>query len=394
MPTVIRLAKDASPGNNLDFSGLFDAVPEPVAYFGPDRKLSACNRRFRELFPVVVEERLLQCLPPESGTCFASTTVPTISGLAPSYRCPDFVIGGQRLQPQALSLADGGMLVSFENVEPPPGIEERYRRTIDDLRAQVVAAEKALHEALQKASGRKNTLIATSHELRTPLNAILGFAEILKKEMFGPLGHERYREYASIIHESGSYLLSLIDDLLDLARLDAGKSDLNLDRVEVLKVILDCVKTMEPLAARAHLGISVHIYDGITQIVGDDMRLHQMVLNLLSNAVKFTKPGGEISIEVFRKGTNAGISVSDSGMGLSADDMARVLKPFEQTDAGRKAHGTGLGLPLTRELALAHGGELMMESAVGAGTTITILLPIDGPRQARTLEADARPLSA
>ena len=208
------------------------------------------------------------------------------------------------------------------------------------------------------------------------------------------LGHERYREYVDIIHESGSYLLGLINDLLDLARLDAGKSDLDLGRVEVLKVIVDCVKTMEPLAARARVGFSVHVYDGISQIVGDDMRLHQMLLNLLSNAVKFTQPGGEIRIEVFRQGRFVGISVSDSGVGLSADDMARVLQPFEQTSDGRKAHGTGLGLPLTRELALLHGGELKMESAVGAGTTITILLPIEGPEQATTLEAGARPLPA
>jgi signal transduction histidine kinase len=394
MPTVIRLARDEPPGEDLDFSGLFDAVPGPVAYFGPDRKLSACNRRFRELFPVVIEERLLQCLPAERAAAFASRTAPTVSGLATSGHCPDFVSGGQRLQPQARSLPDGGMLVSFENVELPPEIEDRYRRTIDELRAQVIAAEEARRVAQQKALGRKNALIATSHELRTPLNAILGFAEMLKKEMFGPLGHERYREYATLIHESGNYLLGLINDLLDLARLDAGKSDLNLDRVEVLKVILDCVKTMEPLAARARLGFSVHVYDGVTKIVGDDMRLHQMILNLLSNAVKFTRPGGEISIEVFRKGANVGISVSDSGMGLSADDMARVLRPFEQTDAGRKAHGTGLGLPLTRELAMLHGGELKMESAVGTGTTITILLPADGPKQSATLEADPHPLPA
>jgi signal transduction histidine kinase len=391
MPTVIRLAKDDAPGEDLDFSGLFDAVPGPVAYFGPDRKLSACNRRFRELFPVVVEERLLQCLPAERAEDPASAAVPSASVLAASRHRPDFVSGDQRLQPQTRSLADGGILVSFENVEPPPGIEDRYRRTIDTLRAQVAAAEEAQHLAQQKALGRKNALIATSHELRTPLNAILGFAEMLKKEMFGPLGHERYREYATLIHESGNYLLGLINDLLDLARLDAGKSDLNLDRVEVLKVILDCVKTMEPLAARARLGFSVHVYDGVTKIVGDDMRLHQMILNLLSNAVKFTRPGGEISIEVFRKGANVGISVSDSGMGLSADDMVRVLQPFEQTDAGRRARGTGLGLPLTRELAMLHGGELKMESAVGTGTTITILLPADGPRQTPTLEADPYP---
>lgn len=131
----------------------------------------------------------------------------------------------------------------------------------------------------------------------------------------------------------------------------------------------------------------MHVYDGVTEIVGDDMRLHQMLLNLLSNAVKFTQTGGEINIDVFKRDRLVGISVSDSGMGLSADDIARVLQPFEQTDAGRKARGTGLGLPLTRELALLHGGDLRMESALGAGTTITILLPIDGPQQPEVLDA-------
>jgi signal transduction histidine kinase len=333
----------------------------------------------------VVEERLQQYLPREADGAFASARVANDAVPAPRY--PDIVVDGKRLQPHTRLLANGGMLVNFEDVVPPPELEALYRRTIDELHGRLETAEDASREAEEKAAGRKNALIATSHEMRTPLNAILGFSEMLESEMFGPLGNERYREYVTVIRESGKYLLNLINDMLDLARVDAGKTDLNLDRVEVLKVILDCVKTMEPLAARSRVGFSVHIYDGVSEIVGDDMRLHQMLLNLLSNAVKFTQAGGEISIEVFRRGRFAGISVSDSGGGLSADDMARVLQPFEQTEEGRKARGTGLGLPLTRELALLHGGELKMESAVGAGTTITILLPIDGPERDAVIEA-------
>jgi signal transduction histidine kinase len=388
MPTVIRLNQDSPPGKNLDFSGLFDAIPEPIAYFGPDRKLTACNRRFRELFPVVVEERLQQYLPREAGSAFASALVANDAAMAPSPY-PDIMVGGKRLQPHTRLLANGGMLVNFEDVVPPPELELRHQRIIDELHDRLEIAQDASRAAEDRAENRKNALVAASHEMRTPLNAILGFSEMLESEMFGPLGSERYREYVAVIRESGKYLLNLINDTLDLARVDAGKTDLNLVRVEVLKVILDCVKTMEPLAARSRVGFSVHIYDGVSEIVGDDMRLHQMLLNLLSNAVKFTQAGSEISIEVFRRGRFAALSVSDSGGGLSAEDMARVLKPFEQTDAGRKARGTGLGLPLTRELALLHGGEMKMESAVDAGTTITILLPIDGPGQTAVIEAPA-----
>jgi len=380
MPTLIRLPKDAPPGENVDFSRLFDSLPEPLAYIGPDRKLDACNRRFRELFPALIEERLLQCLPSAAGTAIAPTSASNTAD-AGGNPGPQLVSGGKTLQPHARPLANGGILVSFENAEPPPEIAQAYRCSIADLREQLGDAQIALDAAVVKADSRKNVLIATSHELRTPLNAIIGFAEMMEKETFGPLGSDRYRDYAAVIRESGSYLLSLVNDLLDLAKLDAGKSHLHLDRVQVLRVIVDCVKTMEPLASKSHVGMSVHVYDGVSLVVGDDMRLHQMLLNLLSNAVKFSREGSEISIDVFRRGRFVGISVSDSGAGMSADDIARVMKPFEQAGAGARggAKGTGLGLPLTRELAELHGGELKMESVAGEGTTITILLPVDGP---------------
>jgi signal transduction histidine kinase len=385
MPTLIRLPRDAPPGENLDFSGLFDAAPEPLAYIGPDRTLAACNRRFRELFPVVVEERLLQCLPPAPGPTIASRQVTIASNPATSAFVPPFVADGRRLAPRAKPLADGGMLISFEDAAAPPDVEQALRGAVAGLSTELYQTRQALDKALDKAARRKNALIATSHELRTPLNAIIGFAEMMQQETFGPLGHERYREYAGVIRESGGYLLNLINDLLDLAKLDAGKSDLRLDRVEILKVVVDCVKAIEPLAARSNIGMAVHVYDGVSQIVGDDMRLHQMLLNLLSNAVKFGQ-GGEISIEVFRRGRFIGISVSDTGLGISQADIARVLEPFEQAGDARRGEktggamqGTGLGLPLTRELAHLHGGDLKMESVVGEGTTITILLPADGP---------------
>lgn len=358
MPTLIHLSQDSPPGRDVDFSTVFDAIPRPLAYIGPQYRLEACNRCFRELFPMLIEERLLQCLSPQSPS--------------------PLVAKGRSLHPRTTLMADGGLLVSFENVQTPPELEARS--LVADLRAQLDDAHRALARAEARAQAHRMALAAAGHELRAPLNAILGFAEIMQKEMFGPLGHERYRGYAAMIRESGDYLLALVNNFLDLARLDSGKARLHLDKVEVLKVVVDCVKTMEPQAIRAGVGMSVRACDGVEQVVGDDLRLHQMVLNLLSNAIKFTHAGGETCIEIFRQGRFVAISVSDSGAGISQDDMARVLEPFERAGGAReRIPGTGLGLPLTQALARLHGGELTLESVVGQGTTTTILLPPEGP---------------
>ncbi|HEY4275913.1 MAG TPA: HAMP domain-containing sensor histidine kinase, partial [Rhizomicrobium sp.] len=165
-------------------------------------------------------------------------------------------------------------------------------------------------------AARIDVLSATSHEMRTPLNAILGFSEILKKEMFGPLGHERYVEYARIINDSGSHLLGLINDLLDMSKLNAGKLRLHVEDVEIFRVIIDCVRQVEIQAAKSNIGITVQVFDGVKDIAGDDQRLHQMLLNLLSNAVKFTPEKGEVAVEVFRRSDFIGISVSDTGIGM------------------------------------------------------------------------------
>ena len=260
---------------------------------------------------------------------------------------------------------------------PFPLREAEYRNTSAQLRQDLAAAIRGKRQASRSARARKDVLVSTSHELRTPLNAILGFSEIMAAETFGPLGHERYREYARIIHDSGAHLLGLINDLLDMSKLDAGKLEIHFKRVEILRVIVDCVRTVEAQAAKSKIGIAVHIYDGVTALAGDDKRLHQMLLNLLSNAIKFTPERGEISVEVFRRDRFVGISVSDTGIGIKEEDIPKVLEPFGQIDSpmSRNHVGTGLGLPLTKELAELHGGALIMESAPQMGTTITLLLP-------------------
>ena len=381
MPTVIRFNKKRYLASGVDLTELFEQLPEPIAYFNADNRLSACNLSFRDHFPVVVESDFLKRA--NSG----AISGPPRSDLRPTRKAltgpvaTNLPAARSQFEPQVRRTPDGGTLLTFRDQSALRRMEEGYRLEIDALKEELAAARQARREAMNTARGRKNFLTSTSHELRTPLNAIMGFSEILAKEMFGPLQNERYREYAEIIHTSSHHVLALINDLLDLSKLDAGKLELHVEPVEILKIIIDCVRCVEALSTRDHIGIAVHINDGIDRVCGDDRRLHQMLLNLLSNALKFTPAGGAITIDVFRRGPDVAISVSDTGIGIKAEDIPKVLEPFGQVESplSHKHQGTGLGLPLTKELAELHGGSLTMESSVDVGTTVTITLPPDPP---------------
>jgi signal transduction histidine kinase len=255
--------------------------------------------------------------------------------------------------------------------------EDRLHREIARLRKALRTAEIDRDEAVRKAESRSVFISSTSHELRTPLNAIIGFSEILKAEMFGPLANDRYREYANIIHQSGNLLLDLINDILDMSKLDAGKIEIRFARVPIAAVIANCVRAVEPLARKSEVGISVNLHEGIDCVHADQKRLHQMLLNLLSNAIKFTREGGGVCISAFLRGDATVFSVSDTGIGLTPDDISKVLEPFGQVDSdlARRHEGTGLGLPLTKELAELQGGTFLIESSINVGTTVTIELP-------------------
>jgi two-component system, cell cycle sensor histidine kinase PleC len=390
MPTVIRFNKKRYLSSGIDLTELFDQIPEPIAYFDADNRLGACNLSFRDNFPVVIESDFLRraSIGPVSGKSNVSHgSVPqharrelakmreSVTANLPatvSMQQSDF-------EPHVRRTPDGGTLLTFHDLSAVHRMEDGYRRQINALKQELAAARQARQEAVDTARARKDFLTSTSHELRTPLNAILGFSEIIAKEMYGPLQNDRYLEYAQIIHSSGGHVLSLINDLLDLSKLDAGKLELQVEPVEILKIIIDCVRSVETQSTRDHIGISVRVYDGVDWLSGDSRRLHQMLLNLLSNALKFTPMGGDIAIDVFRRGPDIAISVSDTGIGIKAEDIPKVLEPFGQVESqlSPKHRGTGLGLPLTKELAELHGGSLTMESNVDMGTTVTITLPPD-----------------
>jgi signal transduction histidine kinase len=383
MPTVIRFSRTRYLASGIDVTELFDQIPEPIAYFDADNRLSACNLSFRDNFPVVIESDFLRRAssgPVPGHSRMGHDALPVRLALPGSTTANlPAAVRQSNFEPHVSRTPDGGTLLTFRDQSALRRMEDGYRRQIDALKEELAAARHARRKAMDTARARKNFLTSTSHELRTPLNAILGFSEIIAKEMYGPLQNERYREYAELIHSSGSHVLSLVNDLLDLSKLDAGKLELRVEPVEILKIIIDCVRSVETQSARDHIGISVRVYDGVDRLCGDNKRLHQMLLNLLSNALKFTPVGGDISIDVFRRGPDIAISVSDSGIGIKAEDIPKVLEPFGQIDSAlsRKHQGTGLGLPLTKELAELHGGSLTMESNVDVGTTVTITLPPD-----------------
>jgi PAS domain S-box-containing protein len=257
-----------------------------------------------------------------------------------------------------------------------------YRGTARDVTEEILA-ERGLREAksaAEAANRAKSQFLANmSHELRTPLNAVLGFSEILAQQLAGPLRANQV-EYVDMIYRSGRHLHDIINDILDLAKVDAGKLDLNPeDGIDPCAVVNACVALIKERASAGGLQLSVNFDPVLPLIVADAMRLKQILLNLLSNAVKFTEPGGSIVITVREPGPDTiAFDVRDTGVGMSEAEIKIALEPFGQVDAGiaRRHEGTGLGLPLARRLAELHGGSLHIESRKGRGTTATLTLPV------------------
>ena len=246
------------------------------------------------------------------------------------------------------------------------------------FKAAAIALRAAKDEAEAGTRAKSEFLANMSHELRTPLNAIIGFSEVIKIEMFGPVG-ERYRSYATDIFNSGSHLLGLINEILDLSKLEAGQVDLSDEDVDLAATIQSCMRLIEEQAEQSNIQLSTMLDTDISIIHVDDRRFRQILINLLSNAVKFTPAGGQVSVRAFQKNGDLVISIADTGIGIAPDNIAKAMMPFSQVDSktSRKYEGTGLGLPLAKRLVELHGGRFILESEVDVGTTVSIVLSGD-----------------
>jgi two-component system cell cycle sensor histidine kinase PleC len=261
--------------------------------------------------------------------------------------------------------------------------DSRLRFEVEDLAREL---EEARDEALRKrfeaetANASKTAFLANmSHELRTPLNAILGFSEIIAKECFGPAGSPRYKEYAGDIHSSGAHLLSLINDLLDVAKIEAGRMEIEPEELDVRKTFDTALKIIGAKARERRQELVIEIDAGAPALYADERSLKQMLINLVSNAVKFTPEGGRITV-VASRARDGGfqVMVEDNGPGIPRDKIDKIFKPFSQVDNryDRQGGGTGLGLALVRGLCELHGGRAWIESEFGKGCRAYVVLPV------------------
>jgi two-component system cell cycle sensor histidine kinase PleC len=290
---------------------------------------------------------------------------------------------------------DGGLLTvgvdvteNIRNEEELKKQQEKMKRTALDLQRSEGKAEalsrkfseekaKAEHAAFTKSAFLANM----SHELRTPLNAIIGFSEIMMNELAGPLGHASYKEYSRDILMSGQHLLDMINDILDMAKIEAGKMTISPQPIDPVDPVDAAMRMIRRKAEEKEIELILDAAQNLPDIDADHRAIRQMVLNLVSNAIKFTDRGGRITVRVEQRGPEIYFGVTDTGIGIPAEDISRLGQPFEQVSRtkDRNTDGTGLGLALTKSFAEMHGGRLTLSSIYGEGTTVSFYLPIGGP---------------
>ncbi len=256
-----------------------------------------------------------------------------------------------------------------------------FQAIFKDISAHKRAEEqlRSAKEAAELADRAKSEFLANmSHELRTPLNAIIGFSDIMRNELMGPLGASSYREYVHDIHESGRHLLEVINEILDMSKVESGRLELHPEPVELPDVVRASLRLISERAVTAKVSLEVDIAEGLPRILVDARRFKQILLNLLSNAVKFTPSGGRVTVGAcLVEGGCFEMTVADTGIGMTAKDMDKAMAPFGQVDSAlsRKYDGTGLGLPLTKSFVELHDGHLILESRPGQGTVVRVRLP-------------------
>jgi two-component system, cell cycle sensor histidine kinase PleC len=396
--TEERLAQARAQSAESRLKDAIESVSEAFVLWDRQGRLVLCNRNFRSFFQL--DERLLV---PGSGR--EQVERAARNAIRQEYPAPGGRRGvreaelsdGRWVQISERTTAEGGLVVTAADItvlkaqeRAHLAKEEELRRAVGSLeRSQAQLAELARKYEAEKiraegASQAKSEFLANmSHELRTPLNAINGFSEIMTSELYGPLGDARYREYARDILSSGQHLLALINDILDMSKIEAGKMSLRFEPVSLEEIAEDALRLVRNRADTAGLTLSLD-FVRLPDVEADYRAVKQVLLNLLSNAIKFTPRGGSVRIRAERRDDRIRMSVEDTGIGISAEDLERLARPFEQVESqhAKTQQGTGLGLALTKALVEMHGGLLELQSAPGQGTTASFALPIRRSRSA------------
>ncbi len=404
--TEARRAKaQAQSAENRLRDGI-ESVSDAFALFDRNGRLILSNVAFKDAFGFT-DEALRKGALKDELTRIAALAIkaerPSAEGRAGAREVE--LHDGRVLQLNERFTGDGGTVVTAADVTAIRRQELERQKAADSLRAtvdQLEASQEKLSLLARKyeiamtraeaANQAKSEFLANmSHELRTPLNAINGFSEIMAGEMFGPLGDQRYKGYAADILKSGQHLLSLINDILDMAKIEAGKMTLHYEPVDLLEVCEDAIRLMRGKAQDSGLALTLEATD-LPEVEADYRGLKQVMLNLISNAVKFTPEGGSITVSVLQaEFGRVRIAVTDTGIGIAPEDLSRLAQPFEQVEGqhSKTTQGTGLGLALTKSLIELHGGWMVMESEPGEGTTVRFDIPVRRPLEATQPQARA-----
>jgi two-component system, cell cycle sensor histidine kinase PleC len=400
IPADAPAAPEGESGG-MRLAGLIECLPMSFAIWDSESRLQLCNRKFRQLYRIPPNAALPGASLPElqARTKEPLHQGPSDLGNAPGrFQLREVRLGdGTWLQICEYRRADGTIASVGTDITAPKLGERRLIEREQEMRATVAGYEQSrkqlevqtrqLRELAERfndekiraeaASRSKSEFLANvSHELRTPLNAIIGFSEMMREGVLGPIGNQKYAAYVNDINASGRYLLEMIDGILDMAKIEAGRLTLVPQWVTLGPLFTECVRVVHPCAAERRIQL---LDAGATSIsvFADKRALKQILINLLANAVKFTLPGGKVVLRAYRYRGTVRIAITDTGVGIARHELGRLGKPFEQAqNQFTKEHkGTGLGLAISRSLAELHGGKLDIKSKAGEGTTVTCILP-------------------
>ena len=403
--TEARRAKAQAQAAESRLRDGIESVSDAFVLFDKQGRLILSNQAFQDAFafePGVLRKGAFKQDLNQIAALAIKSDQPAAGGRAGAREVE--LHDGRWLQLIERFTSDGGSVVTAADITAIKQKETERQRATEKLHVTITELEDRENKLSQLArkyevamtraeaanQAKSEFLANMSHELRTPLNAINGFSEIMAGEMFGPLGDARYKGYAADILKSGQHLLSLINDILDMAKIEAGKLTLHYETVSLKEVVDDAARLMRGRIQEAGLNLLVDAAD-LPDIDADYRGLKQVVLNLISNAVKFTPEGGDIVVALSREDDErVRVAVTDTGIGIAAEDLVRLARPFEQVEGqhSKTTQGTGLGLALTKSLIELHGGTLMIDSLPGRGTTVGFDLPIRRPGAA--VQATAR----